>query len=77
MCVLIKLILVKSHINKSFKASATNNISSFTWSAYPMLQSSRGPEMERTKFMQVMIEGASGLFQNLSSVATEMGKQAG
>ena len=42
-----------------------------------MLQSSRGPEMERTKFMQVMIEGASGLFQNLSSVATEMGKQAG
>jgi hypothetical protein len=42
-----------------------------------MLQSNLGPEMERTKFMQVVIVGGLLLFQNLSSVATETGKQAG
>ncbi len=49
----------------------------FTWSAYPMLQSNRGPEMDRTKFMQVVIVAAFGGFQNLSFVGTGTDKQAG
>ncbi len=40
-----------------------------------MLQSSRGPEMERTKFMQVVMN-VELTFQNLSLVGTETGKQA-
>ncbi len=72
MCVLIKLIF--QEITKEF---SDNDQNAFTWSAYPMLQSNRGPEMERTKFMQVVIVAAFGGFQNLSFVGTGTDKQAG
>ena len=41
-----------------------------------MLQISRGPAIERTKFMQVVIVVVFTL-KNLSFVGTAMGKQAG
>ena len=73
--VLIKLMVKLKKVMQTYLSNFVIEMK-FTWSAYPRLQSNRGPAIDRTKFMQVIVVFVPLGLKNLSLVATEIGKQA-